>query len=216
MALSCSVKTMTFTLDLDSAKLVFDSTWISQGFVRVKLDCNQSGVAIVGGDTDYGAPVVPKVKARVVLPQRVRVTQFASVAENAESVPGSFRLLPRQRLVPPPTEGVPKQWHFDSPIREICNSVEPYPGLSTNGGQHSPSVNEFNTAWATVHPVQYIPKEGKLTFYRRFRLTLSVVPDTSALDPHGAQLSEDVKSLIESGIRDLVINPEDVSRFAPW
>jgi hypothetical protein len=216
LALPCSAATMTFTLDLDSGKLVVDSTMASRGFVRVWLNYIKSGVTTSSAGTGYGAPDVPEVTAMVVLPQHMRVTEFAAVAESAESVPGTYRLLPAQPPMPPRPIPFKEQAPpaFVPPIPEIYNSTEPYPGLSTSGWQEKP--HEFNLAWVTVIPVQYIPIEGKLTFYHRFQVTLTFVPDTSGYVPGRVQPDEVVRKNIEESIRGLVLNPEDVSRFAPW
>jgi hypothetical protein len=105
---------------------------------------------------------------------------------------------------------------FVPPLPEIYDSAKPYPPrLFAYVPRNSPQ-GDFNVADIVAYPVQYIPREGKLIFYRRFRFVLALVPDRSGYVPGRVQPSGVVRKDLEESIRSLVINPEDVSRFAPW
>ena len=220
LLVSCSVMKMNVTLDLRSSTLAFDSNSAYPGYDVVWLNYSGRGTSSQTA-TAYGAPDVPEWGFQVVLPQWVRVKSVAGVATDAESIPGSFRLMPHQRPMRMPRimKTLPYEKtappEFVPPLAEIYDSVKPYPPqLYAYVCQGRPY--DFNVASIVAYPVQYIPREGKLTFYRRYRFVLTLVPDRSGFDPNPVQPSEVVRKNLEESVRSLVINPEDVTRFAPW
>jgi len=216
---SCSVTKMNVVLDLRSSTLAFDTSDAHPEFDVVSLRYPGRGTAGTVA-TDYGAPEIPELGFQVVLPQWVRVKSVAGVATDAESVPGSFRLMPLQHPIPslrrPGSSETVAAPAFVPPLPEIYDSVKPYPPRLFEYVPRGSPQGDFNVADIVAYPVRYIPREGKLTFYRRFRFVLTLVPDRSGYVPGRTQPSEVVRKELEEGMRGSVINPEDVSRFAPW
>jgi len=206
----CSGMSMNVSLDLRNSTLVLDSNSAYPGFDVVWLKYPGHGTSSSCGSA-YGAPVIPELGIEVVLPQYMRVESVISIATGAESVPGTFRLMPQQR--PSLCRTMPPE--FVPPLPEIYDSVKPCPpkllGYVCQGAPFG-----YNVATVVVCPVQYIPREGKLTFYRQFKFELLLAPDSSSYVPGRVQPGEVVRRDIEESIRGSVHNPEDVSRFAPW
>jgi hypothetical protein len=160
--------------------------------------------------TLVGAPSLPAIAVNVVVPQGMRVTGVACIPAISDSVEGSYFIMPVQRPRPiSSTEG-------SSPVLPdpvIYNSVEPYPEvLGILAGQNS--MRGYNVASLIVYPLQYSPKGRTLTFHQKLNMTLAMEPADLGYLPVG-QRSKEMREAIEDDIRSIVVNPDDVSRFAP-
>ncbi len=217
---SCSGTGMNVMLDLRSSVLVFDSDFAHPEFDVVRLNYPGNGLSSWGAST-YGAPETPELSLQVALPPYVHVESVAAIPISPETVAGPFRLMPQQphralpSVLPYLPHGDVAPLEFVPPLPEIYDSVKPYPpkllGYVMQGEPFG-----FNVEWVNVYPVQYIPRDGKLIFYRQFQFVFTLAPDSSSYVPGRVQPSEVVRRDLEDSIRSMVINPEDVSRFAPW
>jgi len=164
---SCSVTKMNIALDLRGSTLVFDSSDAYPVFDVVSLTYPGHGTAGAVA-TAYGAPVVPELGFQVVLPQYVRVKSVTGVAADAETIPGSFRLMPLQRPIPslrrPASQETVALPEFVPPLPEIYGSATPYPPRLFAYVPRGTPHGDFNVADIVAYPVRYIPREGKLTF----------------------------------------------------
>jgi hypothetical protein len=207
--------TMSFTVDLHGSSLVFGSNSAYPGFDVVRLDYEGHGVSSSEA-TEYGAPLLPLLSVWVVLPQSARVTDVAVIPTDAESVAGSFRIMPAQQPVSAgyasrdsDATTVPK---FIPPIPEIYDSPNPYPSSLLN--QWGNARADYNEAWVTTWCMQYIPSEGKLVFYRQLKLVFTLEADT-LYHSDRSKPGEATRKREEMYVREEVINPEDAARFGP-
>jgi len=199
-ALQACAGNQPLTLDMSSREMTFDK---SGAYDLVVL----SDAAMT---TVVGAPSLPMVAVNVVVPQNMRVTGVTCTPAATEDVEGSFLILPAQPPRPIGAEGKPK---FVPPDPAIYNSDAPYPAeLGKPSGQNS--MFGYNVASLLIYPLQYSPKNKTLRFHRK--ITLNLVMEAAELGylPVGNR-SEGTRAEIEKEIRSVVVNPDDVTRFAP-
>jgi len=160
--------------------------------------------------TLVGAPSLPAITVNVVVPQDMRVTGVTCVPTTSDSIEGSFFIMPAQRPQPISSTASPSSV---PPDPAIYNSDVPYPrALGMLAGQSS--MRGYNVASLIVYPLQYNPKSRRLTFYQKLSLVLAMEPADLGYLPIG-QRSSGTRDSIEKDIRSVVVNPDDVRRFAP-
>jgi len=188
------------TLDLSGRELTFSK---SGSYDLVVL----SGATMT---TAVGAPALPAVAVNVVVPQNMRVTGVTCAPVATDDVEGSFNIMPAQRPRPMSDAGKPA---FVPPDPAVYNSDALYPAeLGRPAGQNS--MQGYNVASLLIYPLQYSPKSGTLKFHRRLSLNLTMEPADLGYLPVGHR-SEETREAIENEVRSIVVNPDDVSRFAP-
>ena len=160
--------------------------------------------------TQVGAPSLPAIAVNVVVPQDMLVTGLTCVPAITDKVEGSFLIMPVQRPRPISATGKPS---FVPPDPVIYSSDEPYPeALCRLAGQGS--MRGYNVVSLIVYPLQYSPKSRTLRFHRKLTLSLAMEPANLGYLPVGRR-SRETRDSIEEEIRSVVVNPADVSRFAP-
>jgi len=146
----------------------------------------------------------------IVIPQGMRVVAVCASALESTRLPGRFYLYPSQPPVPTSDPGIPR---FVPPDPAIYASHYPYPSaLADFTGQGS--MFGYNVASILVSPVQYTPAESTLVLNRLISLELTLEPAELEYLPVGKR-SAQTKARIEDDLRSYVLNPEDLSRFAP-
>jgi len=157
-----------------------------------------------------GAPALPQRGFNIVVPQGMRVVAVRASVLESNRLPGGFYVYPSQPPVPTSDPGIA---HFVPPDPAIYASHSPYPSaLAAFAGQGS--MFGYNIASVLVTPVQYAPAESTLVFNRLISLELTLEPAELDYLPVGKR-SAQTKARIEDDLRNYVLNPEDLSRFAP-
>ena len=158
---------------------------------------------------DVGAPSLPVFIALMVIPQGTRVAQVRVTSVAAEILPCSLDVWPVQEprrvsesLAAGLTEPDPRYYGN-------C----PYPTEVAVVGKRG-SMFGYNIASVLVAPVQYTAGSRTLCLHPALHLELDLVPDDYCRQPV-VRRSERARSMIESSLVRLVLNPDDVSRFAP-
>jgi hypothetical protein len=188
------------TLDLSARKLRFSK---SGQYDFVVLE----GASMT---TAVGAPSLPALAVNVVLPQDTRVTGAACMPASTGDVEGLFLILPAQ---PPRPLSDTARDESVSPDPLIYGSAAAYPPeLVRVAGQNS--MQGYNLASLLVYPLQYSPLQKTLRFHGRLSLDLSLEPADLGYLPAGRR-SEERRRAVEADVRSVVVNPDDVSRFAP-
>jgi len=157
-----------------------------------------------------GAPRVPRVMEKLVIPAGATVVGVEIIAEEWQDVPGFYKLVPAQPDVPLPVPGqeITPQWYAPRP--EIYEASEFYPAMKVrlNGVG---SMSGYRIAHVELFPVRYQPVSGVLQLATRITYRLSyredVVSDVIATVRQ--------RAVFGSAVAALVVNPEDVVRFAP-
>jgi len=188
------------TLDLSGRELRFSK---SGQYDFVVLD----GAAMT---TAVGAPSLPALAVNVVLPQDMRVTGVFCSPASSEDVEGSFLVLPAQ---PPRPLSDTGRVEFVAPDPLIYGSAAAYPPeLVRVTGQNS--MQGYNLASLLVYPLQYRPQQKTLRFHSKLSLNLSPEPADLGYLSVGKR-NEERRRAAEADVRSVVVNPDDVSRFAP-
>ncbi len=188
------------TLDLSGRELRFSRSG-QYDFVVLK------GAAMT---TEVGAPSLPALAVNVVVPQDMRVTSVACSPAATDEVEGSFLILPAQ---PPRTLSDTEPVPVVPPDPLVYNNAAPYPPvLARVAGQGS--MQGYNVASLLVYPLQYSPRQRTLKFHRRLVLDLALEAADLGYLAVGRR-SPERREAAEDDVRAIVVNPGDVSRFAP-
>jgi hypothetical protein len=160
--------------------------------------------------TEVGAPALPALAVNIVVPQGMRVTRVTCSQVATEAAEGSFLILPAQ---PPRPLSDTKPAAFVPPDPAVYGSAAPYPSeLGRVTGQSS--MQGYNIASLLVYPLRYSPEQRTLEFFPRLALDLALEPTELGYLPIGKR-SEERRKAAEDDVRSVVVNPDDVSRFAP-
>ena len=199
-ALAAQAAALQLTLDLSGRELQFSK---SGEYDFIVLE----GAAMT---TEVGAPSLPALAVNVVLPQGMRVTGAACIPAATDEVEGLFLILPAQ---PPRTLSDTTEVGFVAPDPLVYGSAALYPPeLVRVAGQNS--MQGYNLASLLVCPLQYSPQPKTLQFHRQLALDLLLEPADLGYLPVGKR-SEKKRAAVETDVRSVVVNPGDVSRFAP-
>jgi len=150
-----------------------------------------------------GAPALPVQTARILLPYAGKVDSIQVEAADGVALAGEYRIEPAQALIPSfaaPGAAPP-------PDPAIYTSDAPFPGefytfLSVQ------RLDGYAILLLQLHPVQYVPQTGRLTYYPHLTINVRVAdsPDKSArasvVVPSG-----------EARVRALVDNPQSVTAY---
>jgi hypothetical protein len=160
--------------------------------------------------TRVGAPALPALAVNVVIPQGMMVTAATCVPVTTEGVAGSYYLMPTQ---PPRSLSDENPPTFIPPDPAVYSSESPYPArLVEPEGQNS--VFGYNVDACVLVPFEYSPLRRTLKLHQQLTLTLTLEPADLGYLPVGERSAE-TRQRIEDDVRSLVLNPDDVHRFAP-
>jgi len=186
------------------------------GFEDAALRLGKTGgydVVSLAGATSIsipGAPALPQKGVNLVVPQGMRVVAVRASALESNRLPGRFYVCPSQPPVPTSDPGIPR---FVPPDPAIYASHSAYPSVpAAFAGQGS--MSGYNITSVLVTPVQYTPAESTLVLNRLISLELTLEPAELGYLPVGNR-NDRTKARIEDDLRSYVLNPEDLSRFAP-
>ena len=159
---------------------------------------------------DIGAPSLPILVAQMVIPQGIRVAHVRVTPTAAtEILTCSLDVWPVQEPRPV-SESLPARLTEPDP-RYYGSS--PYPAEVAVAGKRG-SMFGYNIASVFVAPIQYTASSRTLDLHPALHLELELVPDDYSRQIVGSR-SERARRRIASSLVRLVLNPEDVSRFAP-
>ncbi|MDW7987659.1 MAG: C25 family cysteine peptidase [candidate division WOR-3 bacterium] len=154
-----------------------------------------------------GAPVVPYKSVGVLIPPTAEITSIEVLEIERREIEGRYLLYPAQ---PPRPISYSGPLEFFTPNFEIYNSSSEYPG-KTYEIIPSGRKSGFRIGGVFIYPLQYIPQEAKLILTTR--LKLRIIYTENIYDEW--ELTESQRETFKEEVRRLVINPEDVMRFAP-
>jgi len=157
--------------------------------------------------SEVGKPLVPVKTIAILIPPSSAVKDLKVTASCCREIYLRHPLMPAQ----PPASPIPHGASDQSSALVIDTSIymsrEPYPGriYEFNGRVHL--LRGHKIVLVTLYPVQYIPAENKILFYRCMRIELSLKHSEAEL--HRFMVDQ----LTLSYIRELVINPELLSTY---
>jgi len=192
--------TITRTASFDRGDLVVTQ---HNGFDNVEL---RGGVALI----QPGAPRVPRVVQRVLVPAGAEPTGVELVAAEWTTIPGRHNLAPAQPDVPLPMPG--KTFSMPNYAQDpAVYSVEAYYPVSCVRLTGSGTLAGYRMASVELLPVRVNPVSGELQLATRIEYRLSF--DAGNRDAYVP--SKEQREFYAAMVRAMVVNHRDVGRFAP-
>lgn len=128
------------------------------------------------GLTNYwkeGAPRLPVEAARILLPSGREVGEVTVIPGKKVALEGNFSVEPGQRPVPLDQEF---KAEYIPPKPEIYNSIKPFPEGHMFKVQ-TVVKRGYRILIVSLSPVTYIPKTGKIAYYRELTVNVETVPE---------------------------------------
>ncbi len=161
-----------------------------------------------GSITEPGKPALPVVPVNVVVPANATVIGIEVIPLATEELAGSYRVHPAQE---PVVLSAKIQPGFVPPDPQIYAQSQSFPGRVYDWNGYTGTMMGWRVSGFGIYPLQYEPTSGRLTLYRRLQVRVSY--QERAVSP--ARLSERQLAVFAPAVRSVVVNPEDVGRFAP-
>jgi hypothetical protein len=154
-----------------------------------------------------GCPMLPEAVFNIVVPPTATVTGIRVRPLDPEAIPGTYSIYPAQPPVVLSDRTAPG---FVPPDPAVYASAHDWPEQLA---AHAPTGTK--SGWRLcgfgLRPLVWNPATGKLTLYRRMEVEVEYSEGIVA----PARLSPTQHRVFERDVRGLVVNPDDVARFAP-
>ena len=126
--------------------------------------------------TEPGSPVLPFKTAEILLPYGFDVAEVTVTPGNEILLPGSHMVEPGQQAAPLNVDGPLEP---TPPNPDVYDSSDPFPG-----GLYSDSMVQSRAGYrillVNLHPVEYIPALGQLSYYESLTVEVTLKPATAA------------------------------------
>lgn len=158
-----------------------------------------------GSTGEIGKPFLPQASFSVVIPPGARVKRVEIISSESEVLPGTYKIMPTQP--PRPISSVEPSVVHNS---ISYNAITPYPGKLVQHA-HIGSRGGYQVAGIFIYPLQYVPSEKSLRFYSRVKFKVIYQEGARPVMAKTPTQIEVFGDMVEK----MVINPEDVSGWAP-
>ena len=150
-----------------SMEIEFPSPTITKirGYHRVTM----AGMPSLGKP---GEPVLPVKTVRFLIPFGHEVGAIDIVKGQKIDLSGAYNVEPGQK---PATLSDRRRTAFTSPKRGIYRSRNPFPGRA-HTTRSVQSKRGYRILPVNLHPMEYIPGEGKLYYYKTMTIEVETVP----------------------------------------
>jgi len=158
---------------------------------------------------DVGEPALPMKSMFLVIPPKAREVEIEILSSEKIAIEGEYIILPAQPPVPVST----LTYYQNEPKLAIQNaslysSPNIYPSeIFRYTGEGN--LRGYRIVSITIFPIQYVPAEKKLMFYKN--MTLRINYTTPQLITSGVAVTD--KSRFDAIVKKTVSNPDDVNRF---
>ncbi len=155
-----------------------------------------------------GMPVLPRRGASVLLPPGERIVSVEVIPDSWITLEGSWTLEPGQRQYPLSFEGAVTP---DLPDAGIYASDEPFPGRYSD----DPNIGMYRgyrIADLALHPVEYRPASGQISYMTGCELRIYTEFDASLLDENRAMIRHDELTLRR--LEQVVHNHNEIASYA--
>ncbi|MEN9979973.1 MAG: C25 family cysteine peptidase [candidate division WOR-3 bacterium] len=171
-----------------------------RGFDRITLD----GTFFI---PEPGRPLLPIISITLVIPADARLHRIDASPATTNQIEGKFIILPGQFPVTISASQLPE---FCPPDTVIYRSDEPWPAQPlVNYSVHH--AGGFQLVNLLICPFTYFPLSGRLLLHTEISLTVTFGPGLTPVTPITIfQRNQQLQNL-----RPLVVNPEDLTTFAP-
>ena len=161
---------------------------------------------------DPGKPMLPLKELRIALPAGMSVTRVYAVDVKTDQISGEFKIFPAQ--APRKITSTDENFDFIQPDQKTYASTQPYPSKMVEF-IHQGDVAGQSIAHILIHPLQYIPAEGRLMFHSSITLVVESVGGYECGDYLSPNISDKNRKVYEHMIKEMVDNPQDVELRAP-
>lgn len=120
-----------------------------------------------------GEPVLPIKFAAILLPYGKEAGKVTVIPGKKVAIEGSYTIEPGQRPVPLDREFKPE---YVPPRPETYNSLKPFPEGHIFKAQ-TVVKRGYRILIVSLSPVSYIPKTGKIAYYRDLTVKVETVPE---------------------------------------
>jgi len=179
----------------------------------IDVDDEYQAVEMEGLDSigEKGEAPLPVKGVKVLVPAGKRIKNSYLVTGEKETLPGSYKLKPTPRPVPL-TEITPGQTGAASgkaQTQGAGHEKRPHPAarrrlIAVN------MMRGYKIAVFTLHPVQYSPENGEISFYRDMSLKVELEDDDTALDERGLRTG----TYEGAGLKRLIANTQDITSYS--
>ncbi len=153
-----------------------------------------------------GKPMMPAKEIRIALPAGMAARQVRVIDDQQVGLKGTYTVFPAQ---PPRKTDGSEAPAFVEPDRETYASMSAYPGKTVQMVQQTDLAGQ---SMAVVHlfPLQYTPREKKLTLYTSLTFVIYGLGGYRCGDYLPDDISKEGKETYRRMITDIVVNPKDV------
>jgi peptidase C25-like protein/thrombospondin type 3 repeat protein len=194
----------------DTATIVYQSfvqptISVVDGYHRVEMDRLPSF-------GDIGEPVLPMKEIKLLVPPMHEVVSIKVIPGEKVDLPGSYYVEPGQEEVPLGYYGYyAPTW----PDPDVYQSADAYPGMLL-GDQLSQKIRGYDVTVVTLYPVEYVPGEGKLSYYKDMTVEMCLALKTGA-NANTSRLGSRAKmrrlGSDRTKIARTVSNPDDLAKY---
>ncbi len=155
-----------------------------------------------------GRPDLPSKSIRMALPEGMKVTAARAHSVRWAELPGTYRVLPARppRPISPDAREIP----LCGPDPRIYESAGAYPATELELVRQSDLAGQ-SFAMLRIHPIRYLPAEGKLFFAHSIDIILEGLPGHRCGDYLPDRISDRACAAYERALRESVLNPRDVN-----
>ena len=149
-----------------------------------------------------GEPILPFKTAKILIPRGRDVQNIDVTASNRKVLKGRFNVEYGKTPIPISFNTTVE----DQPNQTIYGSANPFPGVlfSRMSEQH---FRGYKILVLKLHPVQYIPKTGELSYFERMTVTVNTRVSNN-ISPLFRNLRQDRELVL-----DVVDNPSEVESY---
>lgn len=156
----------------------------------------------IGNIAKPGEPLLPEKTVKILIPYGKEIAKIDVIEKGKVTLEGRYDIEPGERPVPLSYKGKIQPTPRDE---RIYNSQKPFPGrLYTFGSLQS--IRGYRILIVNLHPVEYIPKEGKISYYKGMLVSVKTRPAERAI-PFRGRIED------ESRVKELVVNPEEIFSY---
>lgn len=175
-----------------------------KGYDRVKIDYGNASKNLVSNPSEHGAPELPVIQQKFVLPNSADKISVSVVSTTTNSIDGSYLIYPTQ---PPQVVNEAPQWV--EPNEAIYKSDNDYPGKLIEVVSVQSTLG-YKIITININPLYYKPLSKKLSLYTQISFNINFISNASNLivpERISSKRNEEIKKLIKS----IVINSGSVS-----
>lgn len=156
--------------------------------------------------TYVGNPALP-VKSISILLENPAIKDIEIVSYEKKDIEGNFSIFPAQTPIPL-SEKNETRMEFTQPKPSVYRSSNAFPGyLFKNVGIFK--MRNYNILNLIVYPIQYNPKEGKITFYKKMKFRITYKSGLKILSETVKEERRESKHF-DKLAEKLVVNPEEI------